>query len=143
MFQICGLKSCRRTSKFQVRQYQPFLVAETPLDNIHSSSSSSSEPSQNGTQPSSNSSSSSDSKNNINPASAGMKAFNALAGYIFGGNAEGRKMAMTMPVYTDTAGTMQFVVATEQQQVSFEGLGVVGLWGLMPLAYTWCVNVGH
>ena len=65
---------CRRTAKFQVRQYQPFLVAQTDLDNL----------------PSSSSSSSSNDAGGINPASAGMKAFNALAKYIFGGNAAGR-----------------------------------------------------
>eukprot|EP00878_Enallax_costatus_P032477 GHUV01035690.1.p2 GENE.GHUV01035690.1~~GHUV01035690.1.p2 ORF type:complete len:100 (+),score=40.97 GHUV01035690.1:3-302(+) len=78
-----------------------------------SSSSSGSDPQENGTYQSSSSSSS----NTINPASAGMRAFNALAGYIFGANAEGRKMSMTTPVFSDTAGTMQFVVASAPQQV--------------------------
>lgn len=99
---------CRRTASFQVRQYKPFLVAQTDLDNLPSSSSS-----DNG----SNSSSSSSSKGGINPASAGMKAFNALAKYIFGGNASGTKMAMTTPVFTSTDGTMQFVVDAQGQQV--------------------------
>lgn len=103
---ICA--ACRRTAGYQVRQYQPFLVAQTDLDNLPSTSSSSSE--QEG----------SSSSRGINPASAGMKAFNALAKYIFGGNSSSTKMAMTTPVFTSTDGTMQFVVqpkAEAAQQV--------------------------
>lgn len=69
---------------------------------------------------SSNADSSSSSKG-VNPASAGMKAFNALAKYIFGGNAAGAKMAMTTPVFTSTDGTMQFVVQPQGQQQVREG----------------------
>jgi hypothetical protein len=102
---------CRRTAKFQVRQYQPFLVAKTALDNLPASSSSSSaDSSLNGTGSSSSSS-------GINPASVGIKAFNALAGYIFGGNAAGTKMAMTTPVFSSTDGTMEFVVSANAEQV--------------------------
>ena len=48
----------------------------------------------------------------VNPAAGGGGAFNALAGYIFGGNAARDRMAMTTPVFTDSSGTMQFVVRT-------------------------------
>lgn len=112
---------CRRAAKFEVRKYQPFLVAETMLDNVTpaaSSSSSSDYTNSNGAPPANESSRNSGSRRyNINPATAGMKAFNALAGYIFGSNAEQQKMAMTTPVLTSTAGTMQFVVATDTSQV--------------------------
>jgi hypothetical protein len=114
------LLPCRRTAKFQVRQYQPFLVAQTDLDNLTSSSSSSSDAADSsGSSNNGNGSSSSSGMRGINPASAGMKSFNALANYIFGGNASSTKMAMTTPVFTSTDGTMQFVVDTKGQQVSF------------------------
>ena len=48
----------------------------------------------------------------VNPAAGGSGAFNALAGYIFGGNAARDRMAMTTPVFTDSRGSMQFVVRT-------------------------------
>jgi hypothetical protein len=103
-----------------VRQYQPFLVAQTDLDNLNSSSSSSSssDAADSGGSNNGNGSSSSGVRG-INPASAGMKSFNALAKYIFGGNVSSTKMAMTTPVFTSTDGTMQFVVDTKGQQVSF------------------------
>jgi hypothetical protein len=47
---------------------------------------------------------------------AGGAGFNELAGYIFGGNQEGRKMEMTTPVFTtapadgSTSSSMQFVM---------------------------------
>jgi hypothetical protein len=66
------------------------------------------------------SSSGSSSSSGINPASVGIKAFNALAGYIFGGNASGAKMAMTTPVFSSTDGTMEFVVSANAQQVRFK-----------------------
>jgi hypothetical protein len=51
----------------------------------------------------------------------GIKAFNALAGYIFGGNASGTKMAMTTPVFSSTDGTMEFVVSAKAEQVGWRG----------------------
>lgn len=107
-------------------------MAQTTLDNMAQSSSSSNEggaeaasslhTSLNGSKTSSNGDSSSNNgagvSGGINPASAGMKAFNALAGYIFGGNSAGSKMAMTTPVFSSTAGTMQFVVPTDPSLVS-------------------------
>ena len=49
-------------------------------------------------------------KDDGSPAGKGDGAFNALAKYIFGGNASGTKMQMTTPVFTDDSGTMQFVI---------------------------------
>uniref|UniRef100_A0A383WAA1 SOUL heme-binding protein n=1 Tax=Tetradesmus obliquus TaxID=3088 RepID=A0A383WAA1_TETOB len=117
----------KRTAKFQVRQYQPFLVASTALDNLpqttsSSSSSSSGDATLNGTGSSSGSSSSGGGGGGINPASVGIKAFNALAGYIFGGNASSTKMAMTTPVFSSTNGTMDFVVSASVEQVSLASL---------------------
>jgi hypothetical protein len=46
----------------------------------------------------------------VNPAGPGNKAFNTLARYIFGDNRAAARMAMTTPVYSDTTGTMRFVI---------------------------------
>ena len=68
-------------------RYDRVLVAETKMD-----------------------ASSSGRKDDGSPAGKGDGAFNALAKYIFGGNASGTKMQMTTPVFTDDSGTMQFVI---------------------------------
>ena len=47
----------------------------------------------------------------------GFQAFNALARYIFGGNQEQQKMEMTTPVFTDTRGSMQFVIGPKAHKV--------------------------
>eukprot|EP00879_Flechtneria_rotunda_P020020 GHRR01021048.1.p2 GENE.GHRR01021048.1~~GHRR01021048.1.p2 ORF type:complete len:194 (+),score=67.76 GHRR01021048.1:955-1536(+) len=104
----------RRTAKFQVRRYRPFVVAETALDSAEQLDSSSNS--------ADSSSSSSKGGFTLNPAGAGMKAFNALAGYIFGGNEAGTKMAMTTPVLSNTAGYMQFVVDPDTPQASTSSL---------------------
>lgn len=39
---------------------------------------------------------------------SGTSAFMTLAGYIFGKNDRQEKMAMTMPVFSDSSGRMQF-----------------------------------
>ena len=57
------------------------------------------------------SSSSSESKTG-SPAGEGGSAFNTLAGYLFGGNQQQKKMQMTMPVFTDSQGKMQFVLSS-------------------------------
>ena len=44
------------------------------------------------------------------PAGRGDGAFNRLAGFIFGGNKSGARMAMTSPVLSDSRGRMQFVI---------------------------------
>ncbi len=49
----------------------------------------------------------------INGASGnGKSAFMTLAGYIFGKNERQEKMAMTMPVFLDSSGRMQFFMGT-------------------------------
>mmetsp|Transcript_24759 Transcript_24759/g.29972 ORF Transcript_24759/g.29972 Transcript_24759/m.29972 type:complete len:425 (+) Transcript_24759:124-1398(+) len=97
-----AFKVLKRTAKYQVREYQPFVVAEYDMDTTTTSGSTGSTGS--GEQPTN--------------ASEGTQAFNALAGYIFGGNAEGTKMKMTTPVFTQQEGPrrrMQFVVSTSAQ----------------------------
>ncbi len=54
----------------------------------------------------------------VNPAGPGNRAFNSLARYIFGDNAARSKMAMTTPVFSDTAGSMAFVIGGSAQQAS-------------------------
>lgn len=49
------------------------------------------------------------------PASDGGAAFRMLAGYLFGGNAAGERMAMTAPVISSTSGVMQFYVGGGRQ----------------------------
>ena len=62
--------------KYEVRQYEPFIVAET--------------------------------------SSTGYAAFGSLAGYIFGKNAAGQKMAMTTPVL-NTSDRMQFYLGSKAE----------------------------
>ncbi len=93
----------RRTAKYQVRRYEPFLVAEAPLDDAPTSSSTSS-----------------DNTRSVDPAGAGRKAFGALAAYIFGkGNAAGEAMKMTTPVFSTTDGRMQFVIGQSAHKVCY------------------------
>jgi hypothetical protein len=115
----------RRTAKYQVRQYQPFWVAQTQLDNLGPSSSSSSSSGGGGSNGSSKEQQQQQQRpqGGINPASAGMQAFNALAQYIFGGNAAGAQMAMTTPVFSSTAGTMAFVVQPPDGGAEVRGCG--------------------
>lgn len=42
------------------------------------------------------------------PGGNGTSAFMSLAGYIFGKNDRQEKMAMTMPVFSNSSGRMQF-----------------------------------
>lgn len=51
----------------------------------------------------------------INPADEGGNAFNMLAGFIFGGNADRAQMKMTTPVFTDSQGNMQFPMESKYQ----------------------------
>lgn len=48
------------------------------------------------------------------PAGEGGSAFNTLAGYLFGANQQKEKMKMTMPVFTDSKGNMQFVISSKK-----------------------------
>ena len=44
----------------------------------------------------------------------GTSAFMTLAGYIFGKNDRQEKMAMTMPVFSDSSGRMQFFMGNNK-----------------------------
>lgn len=67
----------------QPHRYQPFVAATAPMDTPAK-----------------------------DPATArrGTGAFQAIAGYIFGGNKDGQKIAMTTPVLTTSDATMQFMM---------------------------------
>eukprot|EP00798_Chlamydomonas_sp_ICE-L_P004952 gene4952-34731_t len=95
-------KVLRRTSGYQVRQYDPYVVAETLMDGVAAVNPASSGSAGSGT----------------SPAGVGGKAFGQLAGYIFGKNQTGEKMAMTTPVYSKSEGSMQFVVGRPPQEMS-------------------------
>ena len=63
------------------------------------------------------------------PAGEGGSAFNTLAGYLFGGNKDQQKMQMTMPVFTDSAGKMQFVLSSKKV-----GFWPFAAWQITPYA---------
>ena len=101
------------------RRYEPFIVAETEVSTPRPSAQPESDANPsgaNGKRPAGATDglapvqSSGDTA--VNPAAGGNGAFNALADYIFGGNAARERMAMTTPVFTDSGGSMQFVVRT-------------------------------
>lgn len=81
--------SCRPSGN----RYEPFAVAETNM------------------QPSTSSNAESSTRS---PAGEGGSAFNDLAGYLFGANKQQEKMQMTMPVFTDSTGNMQFVLSSKK-----------------------------
>jgi hypothetical protein len=91
-------ETLRRHSTFSVRRYASFDVAEAPLDGVGEAASSSS--------------------SSYNPAGRSVGAFRALAAYLFGGNAQGKAMAMTTPVLSDSAGRMQFVLPSSSSSSS-------------------------
>ena len=106
-----------------LRRYEPFVVAEVDLSmpRVDTQPQPDAAPSvSNGRQPkgrtdssaSDRSSSGGGAESSVSPAAGGGGAFNALAGYIFGGNAARERMAMTTPVFTESRGSMQFVVRT-------------------------------
>ena len=72
----CG---CRRKRYYSVREYQPFVVAQTPASQ---------------------------------DTQQRKQAFRTLARYLFGGNPDQRKMAMTTPVIT-SGSVMQFVLPVQ------------------------------
>lgn len=80
-------KVLKKWRNYEVRDYPSFLVAETSIRDAGDTS--------------------------VNPAIDGSKAFQELAGYIFGKNKTGDKMGMTVPVFSTTAGKMQFVIGSE------------------------------
>jgi len=76
----------RRFASYEVREYQPFLVAETRTGAEAAG---------------------------FNTGGAGSRnAFDVLAGYIFGGNESGTKMEMTTPVMM-TGGKMKFMLSSK------------------------------
>jgi hypothetical protein len=107
----------RRAARYQVRRYAPFVIAVAPLDGVDESSSAS----DNGASSGNGSGSGTGSSSGVNPASKGVRAFRDLAGYLFGGNADGRKMRMTAPVLSSTDGTMAFVIGRSDAEVRFGG----------------------
>lgn len=90
---LAQLKRCSR-------RYEPFVVAEVKVGMPGAVKGASSN----------NNSGSSGS-----PDKGGNGAFNMLAGYIFGGNERKERMAMTMPVFSDSNGLMQFVVRSSDE----------------------------
>lgn len=73
------------TDDYEIRDYDAYTVASTNMADDENSS------------------------NSDNPAEQGV-AFNTLAAYIFGANAEDRAMEMTTPVTTTASGEMRFYV---------------------------------
>lgn len=96
----CTQTPCRRFKDYEVRSYPSFIVAQCAMDS--SSTSGGSSP-------------------GVNPAGPGTLAFNKLAGYIFGKNNRGQRMSMTTPVFSSSAGTMQFVIPPSTAKVSCWG----------------------
>jgi len=75
------------TDEYEIRDYEAYTVASVPMENTHGDFSLSEE------------------------MAAGSTAFNALAGYVFGGNADGKNMEMTTPVTTTSLGEMRFYLS--------------------------------
>lgn len=96
----------RRASDYEVRRYAPYTVAVTPMDGAEKL----------------NADVLRSGQVTVNPAGPGNRAFNSLARYIFGDNAARSKMAMTTPVFSDTAGSMAFVIGASAQQSAPAGL---------------------
>ena len=109
----------RKTAGYEVRRYQPFVVAEAPVAIAATSSSSS------GGGGSAVSS----------PASrGGVPAFFALVDYISGGNEAQQRYLMTTPVFTDTDGRMQFMIGSGAGTAGVNGAGAAGENGVLPRA---------
>ncbi|KXZ41448.1 hypothetical protein GPECTOR_463g374 [Gonium pectorale] len=84
----------RRAKDYEVRRYDPYVVAETAME---AAGALNREVLKSG-------------QVSVSPAGPGNRAFNSLAKYIFGDNAARARMAMTTPVFSDTTGTMRFVI---------------------------------
>lgn len=81
----------KKASTYEVRRYDPFLVAEAPMRaNV---------------------------ADGAQALAGGVTAFRALAGYLFGGNQQGESMAMTTPVFTSGGrDRMQFVLPSKYRE---------------------------
>lgn len=55
----------------------------------------------------------------LDDVAAGGTAFNTLAGYLFGGNADSKTMEMTTPVTTTSLGEMRFYLASSERHPTF------------------------
>ncbi|GFR50703.1 hypothetical protein Agub_g12960 [Astrephomene gubernaculifera] len=129
----------RRARDYEVRQYEPYLVAETTMEEAAGGREQEQAQMHDVTQPREahhqqesaaaaapapaaaagpEAAPAAGGLPVVNPAGAGSRAFNTLARYIFGDNATGARMAMTTPVFSDTSGTMSFVVATASSSSS-------------------------
>lgn len=98
----------KKPSGYEVREYSDFVVAETQMEQASSAGRQAATE-----QPRSSSSSSGNRNSSSNSSSGeGKSAFTTLAGYIFGKNDRQEKMAMTMPVFSDSSGRMQFFMGT-------------------------------
>ena len=87
-------------------RYEPFMVAEASMGS--------------GNQP--DAADAARAGSDVGPsggAAGGRSSFGKLAGYIFGKNQEERKMAMTMPVLSDSMGHMQFYMGSQHQVRGF------------------------
>eukprot|EP00238_Polyblepharides_amylifera_P011009 CAMPEP_0196594834 /NCGR_PEP_ID=MMETSP1081-20130531/79407_1 /TAXON_ID=36882 /ORGANISM="Pyramimonas amylifera, Strain CCMP720" /LENGTH=377 /DNA_ID=CAMNT_0041919205 /DNA_START=206 /DNA_END=1339 /DNA_ORIENTATION=- len=98
--QTPDFKVMKRLRSFEVRTYEPFIVAEAPMP-VSSRGVESTTPG--------------------GPSS--KSAFQSLAAYIFGQNSKSEKMSMTTPVFTTSsstegAPTMQFVVPSNSARVA-------------------------
>jgi hypothetical protein len=86
----------RKAAQYEVRRYSAFPVVEAPMGAARTAQAGAGA--------------------GAGSVLPGVRAFRALAGYIFGGNAAGEKMAMTTPVLTDGGRTrMQFVLPERYQ----------------------------
>ena len=92
----------RRYAEYEVRKYEPFLVAETRTSQSNGDTDDDTERLGAG---------------GMTGLPSGGNPFGTLAGYLFGGNAEKKSMAMTTPVFTG-GGKMQFVMPKEVGGVS-------------------------
>ncbi|KAL3159126.1 hypothetical protein ABBQ32_011120 [Trebouxia sp. C0010 RCD-2024] len=97
----------KKPDGYAVRKYNSFLVAETGMTQDASPPAGS-----NGRQGSSGGSGGS------SPGGNGTSAFMSLAGYIFGKNDRQEKMAMTMPVFSNSSGRMQFFMGHNKERAS-------------------------
>lgn len=98
-----GYTVLRKPDGYEVRKYGDFVVAETQMDAREQPSSS-------------NTTAASD--RSQGSTGSGKSSFMTLAGYIFGKNDRKEKMAMTMPVFSDNSGRMQFFMGTGKDKAS-------------------------